>query len=93
MVKYSIAMGIRMVCIVCLLFAHGWWLLVFAIGAIVLPYIAVVLANVGPAGEGGPVDRPGGLVRLERTDDGSTRASTAAPDAQPNEQEPPEAGR
>lgn len=46
MIKYSVAMGIRMVCIVCLIFAHGWWLLVFAIGAIVLPYFAVVIANV-----------------------------------------------
>ncbi|PPH41203.1 hypothetical protein C5C86_08135, partial [Rathayibacter sp. AY1E4] len=50
-IKYSIAMGIRMLCVICLLFAHGWWLLFFAIGAVVLPYFAVVLANVGSAGE------------------------------------------
>lgn len=47
MIKYSLAMGIRMLCILSLLFVHGWWLVVMAIGAIVLPYIAVVLANVG----------------------------------------------
>jgi hypothetical protein len=46
MIKYSVAMGVRMICIVCLIFAQGWWLLVFAIGAIVLPYFAVVIANV-----------------------------------------------
>ena len=46
MVKYSIAMGIRVVCIVLMLFVQGWWLLVCAVGAIVLPYIAVVIANV-----------------------------------------------
>ncbi|PPF37797.1 DUF3099 domain-containing protein, partial [Rathayibacter sp. AY1A3] len=57
-IKYSIAMGIRMLCVICLLFAHGWWLLFFAIGAVVLPYFAVVLANVGSAGERGNVERP-----------------------------------
>jgi hypothetical protein len=46
MIKYSLAMGIRMLCILSLLFVHGWWLVIMAIGAIVLPYIAVVLANV-----------------------------------------------
>ncbi|WP_374954267.1 DUF3099 domain-containing protein [Rathayibacter sp. AY1D1] len=60
--KYSIAMGIRMLCVICLLFAHGWWLLFFAIGAVVLPYFAVVLANVGSAGERGNVERPGAIV-------------------------------
>ncbi|AND16408.1 hypothetical protein A6122_1264 [Rathayibacter tritici] len=55
-------MGIRMLCVICLLFAHGWWLLFFAIGAVVLPYFAVVLANVGSAGEGGAVERPGAIV-------------------------------
>lgn len=61
-VKYSIAMGIRMVCVICLIFAQGWWLLFFAVGAIVLPYFAVVLANVGTAGESGSVERPGAVV-------------------------------
>ncbi|PPG31042.1 DUF3099 domain-containing protein [Rathayibacter sp. AY2B9] len=61
-IKYSIAMGIRMLCVICLLFAHGWWLLFFAIGAVVLPYFAVVLANVGSAGERGNVERPGAIV-------------------------------
>lgn len=93
MVKYSIAMGIRMLCIIALLFSQGWWVLVFGIGAMVLPYIAVVIANVGPAGEGGAPDRPGGLVRIERDADGTSRASTAAADAPLNEQEPPEEQR
>ncbi|QHF24634.1 DUF3099 domain-containing protein [Rathayibacter sp. VKM Ac-2804] len=61
-IKYSIAMGIRMVCVICLIFAQGWWLLFFALGAIVLPYFAVVLANVGSAGESGTVERPGAIV-------------------------------
>ena len=61
-IKYSIAMGIRMVCVICLIFAQGWWLAFFAIGAIVLPYFAVVLANVGGVGESGTVQRPGAVV-------------------------------
>ena len=47
MVKYGIAMSIRVVCIVLMLFLHGWWLILPAIGAIVLPYFAVVVGNVG----------------------------------------------
>ncbi len=45
MIQYSIAMTIRVVCIVLCLFVRGWWLLLPAIGALILPYIAVVLAN------------------------------------------------
>ena len=49
MIKYTIAMSIRVLCIFAMLFAQGWWLAVFAAGAIFLPYVAVVLANVsGP---------------------------------------------
>ena len=65
MVKYSIAMGIRMVCIVLVfVFPAIWW--VFGIGAVVLPYIAVVVANVGSAGSSVPA-RPAAaaLAQLE----------------------------
>ena len=61
MIKYSIAMAVRVVCIVLLLFVQGWWLVICAIGAIVLPYFAVVIANVKIAPRGGGVLRPGGL--------------------------------
>ncbi|MGB3413125.1 MAG: DUF3099 domain-containing protein [Microbacteriaceae bacterium] len=43
--KYAIMMGIRIICIAFLPFVHGWWLLVFALGAVFLPYLAVVVAN------------------------------------------------
>ena len=52
MVKYLIAMVIRVICIILCLFVHGWWLLLPIIGAIVLPYVAVVFANVGSGGNG-----------------------------------------
>lgn len=62
MLKYSLTMAIRVVCIALCLFVQGWWLLVCAIGAVVLPYIAVVLANsvTRPASE--EVVRPGSIV-------------------------------
>lgn len=63
MVKYSIAMGVRIACIVLMLFVHGWWLVLPAIGAIVLPYFAVILANVGSPTKS-VVNRPGGVVAV-----------------------------
>ena len=65
MIKYSLAMAIRMICIVSLLFVQGWWLVVMGIGAIVLPYIAVVLANVGTQ-SGGAVEAPTGREVMVR---------------------------
>ena len=62
MIKYTIAMSIRVLCIVAMLFAQGWWLVVFAAGAIFLPYIAVVLANVGGPTRAPQVLRPGNIL-------------------------------
>ncbi|MFM6974359.1 MAG: DUF3099 domain-containing protein [Agromyces sp.] len=45
MLKYSVSMAVRMVCIVAMLFVSGWWLLLCALGAIFLPYFAVIVAN------------------------------------------------
>lgn len=45
--KYSIAMSIRMACLILVFFVPGYWKLIFGLGAVVLPYVAVVLANVG----------------------------------------------
>ncbi|SDK16711.1 Protein of unknown function [Cryobacterium psychrotolerans] len=72
MVKYSITMGIRIVCIVLMFFVQGWWLLVCAVGAIVLPYIAVVIANVHADPRGSQVLRPGGVevFTRDRPEDG-----------------------
>lgn len=62
MIKYSVAMGIRMICIVLLLFVQGWWLILCAAGAIFLPYFAVVIANVAVAPKTNTVVRPGSIV-------------------------------
>lgn len=65
MVKYTVAMSIRVLCIIALLFARGWWLAVFAAGAIFLPYVAVVLANVKSNPNKQRVLRPGTIVLRE----------------------------
>ena len=49
MLKYTLAMTIRVVCIVAALFVEGWLMWLAFAGAIFLPYFAVVLANAqGP---------------------------------------------
>ncbi|WP_420897885.1 DUF3099 domain-containing protein [Cryobacterium adonitolivorans] len=68
MIRYAVTMGIRMVCIVLLLFVQGWWLLVCALGAILLPYFAVVAANVHGDPRSQTVLRPGAVAVLPRTD-------------------------
>jgi len=45
MVKYSVAMGIRLLCIGACFITPGWWMLIPATGAVLLPYLAVVAAN------------------------------------------------
>ena len=62
MIKYSIAMGIRMACIIAMLFVSGWWLVLCATGAIVLPYFAMIVANVKMAPKQGIVERPATIV-------------------------------
>ena len=82
MIKYSVTMGIRLVCVILCIFVRGWWLLLCAAGAVFLPYIAVVLANVVDS-RGSQVDRPGSIVPVNprprepgdsegSTDEGST---------------------
>ena len=60
-VRYCIAMGVRVACVIACFFVQGWWLLAFVIGAVLLPYIAVVIANVGYK-EGGVVERPASML-------------------------------
>jgi hypothetical protein len=62
MIRYSVAMGIRMVCIVIALIVPDWWRIIPAIGAITLPYFAVVIANNVSRRDPGAVRRPGSVV-------------------------------
>lgn len=47
MVKYAVAMGIRMVCLAAIFVFDGWFKLIPVIGAVILPWVAVVIANGG----------------------------------------------
>lgn len=62
---YSTAMSIRTACFVLVFFVPGWWKLVFGIGAVVLPYIAVVLANAGSSAGTSPISPGLQMNRLE----------------------------
>ena len=45
MIKYAVAMGIRMVCLILIFVVDGWFKVVPMAGAVFLPWIAVVIAN------------------------------------------------
>ncbi|WP_104092011.1 DUF3099 domain-containing protein [Arthrobacter sp. GMC3] len=47
MVKYATTMGIRMVCLVLIFVFDGWFKLIPIAGAVLLPWVAVVIANAG----------------------------------------------
>lgn len=62
--KYALMMGIRVVCFLALIWVRGPWMLVFAAGAIFLPYFAVILANAVRMRRTTGIERPGGLAPL-----------------------------
>lgn len=45
--RYLVSMGIRTACVIAAIFVPGWPRWVLIAGAMVLPYIAVVMANAG----------------------------------------------
>ena len=56
--KYVLMMGVRVACFLALIWVRGPWMLVFAAGAIFLPYFAVVVANAIQVRRTGQVERP-----------------------------------
>lgn len=83
MIQYTVAMSIRVVCIVACLFTPGWWLLIPAAGAVFLPYVAVVLANAKGGGTSPTtVVRPGAVAR--RNDAGDRDRSDSADNTSTN---------
>ncbi|WP_425861301.1 DUF3099 domain-containing protein [Arthrobacter sp. TWP1-1] len=45
MIKYAVTMGIRMVCLAAIFLFDGWYRLIPVVGAVLLPWVAVVIAN------------------------------------------------
>jgi hypothetical protein len=52
MIKYALAMGIRMVCLILIFVVDGWLKIIAIAGAVFLPWIAVVIANGNDKAEG-----------------------------------------
>jgi predicted tellurium resistance membrane protein TerC len=50
MIRYSIAMTVRVICLIVGMFVQGWLMWVCFAGAIFLPYFAVILANANSSG-------------------------------------------
>ena len=61
--RYLVSMGIRSVCFVLAILVDGWLRWVFITGAIVLPYVAVILANAPSTNRGGGPERPDNKVQ------------------------------
>jgi len=71
--RYLISMGIRTLCFVLAVFSIGhWFMWLFIAGSVLLPYVAVVLANAGSAPDVGGPD--------PFAHDGGRRAIEAGPD-------------
>lgn len=51
MIKYAVAMGIRMVCLILIFVVDGWFKVLPVIGAVFLPWVAVIIANGGDKAE------------------------------------------
>jgi hypothetical protein len=50
--RYLLSMGIRTGCVILVLVINSPWRWVFAVGAVFLPYVAVVMANAGQTRRG-----------------------------------------
>jgi hypothetical protein len=64
-VRYLLSMGIRVVCIVLAVMVSGPLRWVFIVGAIVLPYVAVLIANAGREASGQGPEAPGATAPIE----------------------------
>jgi predicted tellurium resistance membrane protein TerC len=77
MIKYLIAMTIRVICIVLAMVVQGWFMWVCFAGAIFLPYFAVVIAN--GVGSGSSRDSAPKAVAPTLVIDASSFTSSTSP--------------
>ena len=64
MIRYSVAMGVRVVCLIVAVIVPGWWAAVPIVAAVFLPYFAVVIANVGAEPHEAEAQRPGNILPM-----------------------------
>ena len=55
---YFIAMALRVLCVVSLFWVRGWWVLLVAAGAVLLPWFAVMVGNAVAHNPGEAPDAP-----------------------------------
>ncbi|MBL3700283.1 DUF3099 domain-containing protein [Leucobacter luti] len=55
---YFIAMILRVLCVVSLFWVRGWWILLVAAGAVILPWFAVMVGNAVAHNPGEAPDAP-----------------------------------
>ncbi|MDU0345821.1 DUF3099 domain-containing protein [Microbacterium sp. KSW2-29] len=77
--KYMVMMGIRIACFIAMAVVtpYGWYTFVFAAGAIFLPYLAVIVANVGQDAADTTAISPERAIEAPRP---APAAAAAAPD-------------
>ena len=82
--RYLISMGIRTACFLAAVFSIGhWYLWIFLAASLVLPYIAVVLANAGASPDVGEMEATGpdpSLPQIEPGTEPRKDADTAGPE-------------
>ncbi len=85
--RYLVSMGIRTACVLAAIVVPGWPRWVFVAGAVILPYLAVVMANAGREN-----DEPGdvGVTAQARTALPSPGIAVTGTPVQPGE--PPATG-
>lgn len=79
---YFATMTLRMACIISLIWVRGPWIILVAIGAIVLPYVAVLIANA-VSHEGGDAHEVPAPRELTSSPSTSTEDPTNADIASP----------
>lgn len=71
---YFISMGLRMACVASLFWLRGWWMLVAVVGAVLLPYFAVMIGNaIAPTHD---TEAPSSVTPLELRSPQKTPEST-----------------
>lgn len=93
MTKYFVMMSVRVLCFVLMVVVtpYGWYTWLFALGAIILPYLAVVVANV--SSRGGAATRISPERSLPAPPEAPASAPPAAPTIRIQESPPPPAPR
>lgn len=83
MIKYTVAMTVRVLCLILAMMVEGWLMWVLFAGAIFLPYFAVIIANA----QGNGKSQPSAKLPTVETISIPASAFTVADTAQPGQPE------